>query len=129
MTSEDIISDLIARAETAEHRQFHLLESWRDYTRAKKLRRAERFLVYSIRQSVNRLFRNYCKSVNKGDSAVLTLIAYCTSKKVLRFYEEELNILSDMITEYEYYLAAGNFIDFIFALPRPADKLWDHRGL
>lgn len=129
MTSEDLISDLIYKAEASKSRQFRLLYSWQDYCEARKTRRAEILLVSSIRKSSNRLFNKYCKSVITGDADVLNLIAYRTTLKILRFYENEIRIISEMINEYECYLADGNLTDFIFATSRPSNKLWDHRGI
>ena len=129
MTSEDLISDLIYKAEASKSRQFRLLDSWQDYCEARKTRRAEILLVSSIRKSSNKLFKKYCKSVATGDTDVLNLIAYCTTLKILRFYENEIMIISEMIDEYECYLLDGNLMDFVFAANRPDNKLWDHRGI
>lgn len=84
-------------------------------------------LVKSLRESADKVFKRHCKAVTAGNSDVLTMIAYCTVKNVLRFYEEELNTITEMIDEYECYLARGNWLDFVFNLQRPIDKLWDHR--
>ena len=84
-------------------------------------------LVKSLQESANKVFNRHCKAVTVGNSDVLTIIAYCTVKNVLRFYEEELNTITEMVDEYECYLARGNWWDFVFNLQRPIDKLWDHR--
>ena len=126
--NEDLLSELICNAESGKHRPFQYLISWREYSRAKKIRRAHRLLVATIKQSTSKLFKKYCEDVAAGETDVIKLLAYCTTRKVLRFYEEELDIINNMIVEYECYLAAGNWTDFLFSTQRPADKLWDHRG-
>ena len=92
------------------------------------MRRAHMLLVASIKKSADKLFTKYCKSVTSGEADVLKLLAYGTIRNVLSFYEEELRIISDMVEEYEFYLASGNWWDILFGMPRPYDKLWDHRG-
>ena len=126
--NEDLMSDLIQKAETAKHRQFQFIISFREYLNIRKLKRAHVLLVSSIDKSANKLFKKYCKDVTKGNEQVIKLIAYCTVVNILKFYEEELRILEDMLEEYECYLFADNWTDFIFGTVRPVDKLWDHRG-
>jgi hypothetical protein len=122
------MSDLIKRAELKKHRQFQFLQNWHEYSNARKIRRAHILLVASLKKSTKKLLKKYCKAIAAGNADVTQLIAYRSIKQVLSFYEEELKIISDMIEEYESYLASGNWSDFIFCTQRPLDKLWDHRG-
>ena len=128
-TNEDLASELMQKAESGKHRQFRFIRNWQEYSRTRKLRQTHLLLVASIRKSADSLFRQHCKSVIIGQSDVIKLVAYCTTIKVLRFYEEELKTIEDMLIEYECYLAAGNWPDFIFGTQRSFDKLWDHRSL
>ena len=128
-TNKDLVTELVCRAESAKHMKFHFLRHWTEYTDTKKVRRAHKLLVESIRKSADRLFKQYCKSIITGDSDVINLVAYTTTKNVLSFYEEELLILDNMLEEYEAYLFSGNFIgSWLFFDYRPEDRLWDHRG-
>lgn len=126
--NEDLMSDLINTVEQGKHRQFQFLKSWQEYRRAKMIRRTYALLVASISQSARRQFSNYCKAIKAGNTEVIKLLAYCTTIKVQKFYDEELRILSDMIDEYECYLADGNWWDFVFNSKRQLDKMFDHRG-
>lgn len=128
-TDKDLMSELIYNAESGKHRPFQYLKNYREYRRAKQIRRTHVLLVSSIKQSLNRQFKRYCESITAGETDVIKLLAYCTTNKVLSFYEEELNTINDMIIEYECYLANGNWLDFILGYQRPSDKLWDHRGI
>ncbi len=127
-TNEEFISDLLDRAKSGEHRQFQFLRSWQEYSKAKKIRLAEKLLVKSIGKSANNLFKQYCRDVATGKADVNKLFAYHSINNLLEFYEEELRIISDMIEEYEYYLAYDNWVDLLFGLQRSLDTLWDHRG-
>ena len=126
-TNEAFVADLINKAEQAKHQQFHFITCWEDYKYYRKLRRSHVLLVRSLQESSDKVFKRHCKAVTVGNSDVLTLIAYCTVKNVLGFYEEELKTISEMIDEYECYLTRGNWWDFVFDLQRPMEKLWDHR--
>jgi hypothetical protein len=127
-TNEDLMSELINKANAAKHLEFRFLRSWREYCNTRKMRRAHELLVSSLHKSTRRQFKNYCKAVYAGETKVISLLAYCTTLKVLQFYEEELCILNDMLNEYEWYLFYGNWIDFILNMKRPENKLFDHRG-
>jgi hypothetical protein len=128
-TNESIMSELLAHVEQGKHRQFQFLRSWQEYHNAKLVRRAHKLLVISLSKSLKKQFKNYCKDITSGNTNVLKLIAYSTTDRILKFYEEDLNIINDMITEYECYLANGILLDFLFNSHRPDDKLWDHRRL
>lgn len=126
-TNEAFMAELIAKAEQAKHRQFRFITCWEDYKYYKKLRWSHILLVKSLKESANKIFKKHCKTVKAGNSEALTVIAYCTVNRVLNFYEEELDIITEMVDEYECYLVRGNWLDFLFNLRRPLDKLWDHR--
>lgn len=127
-TDKDLLSELIKRTDSGKHRQFQLLQNWTEYCNARYIRRTHRLLVSSIRTKARELFNGYCSEIKTGEADVVKLFAYHTLTRVLYFYEEELRILNDMIDEYECYLLAGNWLDFILSINRPADKQWDHRG-
>ena len=126
-TNEDFVADLISNAEQAKHQQFRFITCWEAYKYYRKLRWSHILLVKGLKESTNKIFKKHCKAVRAGNSDILTMIAYCTVKNVLSFYEEELNTITDMLDEYECYLLRGNWLDFVFDLPRPFEKLWDHR--
>ena len=126
-TDKNLLVELITNTERGQHRPFQLLINYREYFRARKIRRAHKLLVASLKQSLDKQLKKYCKAITAGETEVIKLFAYCTINKVLEFYEEELRIINDMIDEYECYLE-GNLLDFILGLPRPANKLYDHRG-
>ena len=128
-TNEDFMSDLIDKATTEKHRQFLFLRTWQEYREAKKIQRAHKLLVSSLKQSLDKLFKKYCKSVDTGETEIIKLLAYNTIKRVLAFYEEELRILTEMIYEYEAYLLTDdNFARaWLLGIPRSIDELRDYR--
>jgi hypothetical protein len=128
MTEQNILSELLSFTEAGEHTKFQLLQSWREYLFTRKVRYSLKILTNSLQASADKLFKSYCSGVAAGASDVHELLAYSQVIKIYRFYLEELKIIDDMLNEYESYLIAGNWLDFIFNTQRPVDKLWDHRG-
>lgn len=128
-TDKELFSELVRNAELGKHRQFQYLRNYHEYFRAIYLKRALRTLITSLKRSTAKQFKTYCRSIIVSEAKVIKLITYCTTVNVLRFYEEELRIVKDMILEYECYLVNGNLFDFVLGLQRPTDKLWDHRSL
>lgn len=127
-TSENLMSELIDKASSGKHTQFRFLRTWREYSDTKKLKLFHELLIKSIKKSGNRLLNKYCKSIVKGNRDIISLMAYATTLNILKFYEEELDIILDMLDEYEAYLASGNFLNaFLFLDFRSSSELWDHR--
>jgi hypothetical protein len=128
-TNQELLTELLKATQAKEHRQFQLLQNTKDYFIAKRARRGHVLLLSSIKVSANKLLKTYCKSIVLGESDLTKLLAYRTLLDIKAFYQEELQILEDMLYEYECYLADGNWLDFILGQDRSADKLVDHRGL
>ena len=129
-TNEDLTFELIRKATFGSHTEFQFIRNRKEYFDNLRTRRAYLLLVSSIKKSSGKLFKSYCKDVVTSSDDVNKLLAYCTVSEVLRFYEEELDIISDMICEYEAYLMdTDNFLyAYLFNEQRPLSKLWDHRG-
>lgn len=128
MTDQKLLSELTAFTEAGEHTKFELLQNWQEYRFTRKVRYALRILTGSLRRSADKLFKSYCNNVILGTSDVHELLAYRQIVNIYDFYLEELSIVDNMLDEYESYLLAGNWWDFVFNSQRPIDKLWDHRG-
>ena len=127
MTEQNLVSELASFTDAGEHTKFQLLQNWQEYKFTRKVRYSLQVLVNSLQLSIDRQLKAYCKTVTTGNADVYSLLAFNYTRKILVFYLEELVIIEDMLYEYETYLASGNWLDFVFNLPRPADKLWDHR--
>jgi hypothetical protein len=127
MTEQNIVSELASFTEAGEHTKFQLLQNWQEYRFTRKVRYSLVVLTKSLLASANKQLRNYCKAVVDETANVFNLIAYMSTIRILNFYLEELKIVEDMLDEYEIYLLAGNWLDFILGLQRPLDKLRDYR--
>jgi hypothetical protein len=126
--NKDLLFNLIERSK-ADHTTFEFIRSWREYTTLRISRRFTKTIIKSLRSAINKLFKDYCKEVSSGGAQFNKLLAYSTLQDALRFYEEELSIITGMLDEYVAYLSSGHLINsFLFLKQRPEDQLWDHRG-
>jgi hypothetical protein len=128
MTEQNIVSELASFTEAGEHTKFQLLQNWQEYRFTRKVRYSLVVLTKSLLTSANKQLHNYCVDVVEGTTKVFNLIAYVSTIRILNFYLEELRIVEDMLDEYETYLLAGNWLDFVLGLQRTPDKLRDYRG-
>jgi len=125
--SYNILIELIERAKKEPPVSFKLIRTWREYVALRGIRRVTRSVVKSLESSRDNLFKTYCKAVITQSADVTKLLVYNTLSQTLAFYSQNLKTLTDMLDEYEMYLLAGNFTDFLFLTQRPDNKLWDHR--
>jgi hypothetical protein len=128
--SEDnnIIIDLIKRVDTAEHIAFEYIRSWPEYRTRQLNRRAIRMLIKSLDYSASNMLKEHCRTVYTGSADATKLFARRIIMRAVSFYQQELDIINDMISEYEAYLMEGNFLDqFLFYETRPISECWDRR--
>jgi hypothetical protein len=84
-------------------------------------------VVKNLTKSYTNTFKKYCKAVPTGEAQFIKLIACSTLRSAITFYEEEYNILFDMLEEFETYAARGKFLDPLLFGQRLEQDLWDHR--
>lgn len=129
MTEQNILSELAKHTDSGEHTKFQLLQNWKEYSFARKARAALKVLLKTLYRSVDNLFRNYCTDIVSGTADIHKLLAHNYTMTIISFYTEELMIITNMIHEYEAYLMEGHLLDAFFGEQRPAELMWDHRGL
>jgi hypothetical protein len=126
---EKLLKDIIKHADAGEHTEFRFLRTWHEYTVMRRACRMIRRIIKGLQWSVNKRFSKYCEMLTTGEAQFTDLIICNSLKDVINFYEEELNIITDMLDEYTVYLSYGNYISSILFLEtRPDESLWDHRG-
>lgn len=125
-----ILSDLIVHAESGEHVAFQYIRSWRGYFSVYRSRRKYRTTIKSLLDIRNTAFKQYCKSIPNRDAPYKKLLLWSALDTTIAFYQEDSQILTNMLDEYEAYIFTGsNLLKSILFGFRPENKLWDHRGL
>jgi hypothetical protein len=128
MADNNLLSELAAFADSGEHTKFQLLQNWQEYKHYRKVRYSIKVVLKFLNITAEAQFKSYCENIISGEQDIYKLLAYQYIVRIVNCYLEELRIVQDMLEEYEYYLASGNWLDFILLRQRPIDKLWDHRG-
>jgi hypothetical protein len=127
MDLQNLIHQLINRAESGEHTAFSYIQTWREYVIVRETRKIFRSYVKGLRATSETLFKHYCRDLVSQKEQFSKLLTCSVLDNAAVFYEGEINILEDMLDEYETYLFSGNWLDFLFLRQRPYEKLWDHR--
>jgi hypothetical protein len=127
---KELLAEIIKRAEAGEHIKFEYIKSWREYKSRILNYKATELLIKGLERSTKSLLRRYCKAVELGQGDVTTLLVRKALLDTKSFYDKELAMIDDMISEYDAFLHDGNFIgQFLFYEIRPISECWDRRNM
>lgn len=102
--------EILNQAQERRFTQFRLLRNWQEYQMARQSVVTTELVIKVLRQSADKLFKQYCKAVITGISDINQLMAYSQLHEVMSFYKVELATFTDMVNEYAEYLRHGNFL-------------------
>ena len=114
----EIINQLIMQAQEGEHTEVHLISTLSEYFFYLGQAKSLRVVLRVLRNSSNFVFKAYCRGIVIGTSNIDELLAYQQLRGIIPYYEQELEIVNDMIVEYEDYLFFGNLIPALFGASR-----------
>ena len=127
---KELLAEIIKRAEAGEHIKFEYIKSWREYKTRILNYKATEMLIKGLERSAKSLLKRYYKAVELGKGDVTTLLVRKALLDTKSFYDKELAMIDDMISEYDAFLLDGNFISqFIFYETRPISECWDRRNM
>jgi hypothetical protein len=127
---KELLAEIVKRAEAGEHIKFEYIKSWREYKTRILNYKATELLIKGIERSAKALLRRYCKAVELGQGDVTALLVRSALLNTKHFYDKELAMIDDMISEYDAFLHDGNFISqFLFYETRPISECWDRRNM
>jgi hypothetical protein len=127
---QQMLADIIRKADAGEHTKFEYIRSWKEYKQRKMNSNALDMLIDSLEHSTKLLLKRYCRAVEKGQADITTLLVREKLLTTKTFYERELAMVADMISEYEAYLWDNNFLSqFLFYEIRPISECWDRRDM
>ena len=130
MDEQQMLADIIKKADAGEHTKFEYIRSWKEYKQCKMSCAALDMLIDSLDHSARSLLKRYCSAVEKGRADVTTLLVRERLLTTKAFYESELKMRADMLSEYDAFLYDGNFLSqFLFYEIRPISECWDRRDL
>ena len=106
--TQQLISDILAHA-SDEPLEFDFVKTWREFIFRKQQHRATKLIIKALKKSADELINKYCKNLSSHPD-VSILLAHTQLKKVLAFYEADLDTLMLMVLEYKQYLGQGHFL-------------------
>lgn len=106
---QQLILDIIERAQKADYTNFHLITSWKEFKYYMNSLKSTKIVLKVLKHSANMIFKTYCKSVAAQDSSVDQLLAYAQLSDIRTFYETDLKLIKRMLDEYDDYLGKGYF--------------------
>ena len=127
---QQMLADIVKKAEAGEHTKFEYIKSWKEYKQRKMNCYALDMLIDSLEHSTRLLLKRYCRAVEKGQADITTLLVRNKLLATKAFYDSELAMVADMISEYDTFLWDGNFLSqFLFYETRPISECWDRRNM
>ncbi len=127
---QQMLADIVKRAEAGEHTKFEYIRSWKEYKQRKMNCAALDMLIDSLAHSTRSLLKRYCKAVVRGNADITTLLVREKLLTTKAFYERELDMVTDTLSEYDSFLHDGNFLgQFLFYETRPISECWDRRNM
>lgn len=121
------VEKLIAFAEAGEHKPFQFIRTWPEYLLTLRAKRALKRFIKRLQVRATSMIKKYCKDIITEAAQSNTLLAYNSLCRIISFYQEEYQIMVNMVTEYEAYIFAGNLLSVVFGSKRTEEELWDHR--
>ena len=123
----DLAEQLIQRAKDGEHSSFEFIRSLEEYFAAKTIKKALKKITKSFEIPKSNLYNAYVKSVKEEEDDLNVILAFSELVRIVKFYEDEIWIVSDMIDEYVSYVHSGHIIDTLVGNYRKEEDLVDHR--
>lgn len=108
-TAQQILSALIEQAQEGKSLEFRFIRSWNEFQYSWRLHKTTKLIIKALKDSNNKLLKEYCKDVIAGVSDVNKLLAFKQLQAITAFYEKDLETLKRMIDDYDEYLGNGNF--------------------
>jgi hypothetical protein len=103
------MSIIIEQAESGQFTEFHFLQDWSEYKFYRGKYRSFKLLIGALQKNSKVFLKRYSKNIIDGSADFTELLVYQKLQQVITYYKQELEIINNMIREYEAYLANGNF--------------------
>ena len=107
--AQELLLEILKTAEEGKSIEFRLITSWADFMNCRRDFISTRLVVRTLKESANKLFKHYCKTVKTGTADFTELLAYSQLLDIKAFYAQDVETLKKMLNEYDEYLGKGNF--------------------
>lgn len=124
----ELFSALIEKALTDEHNSWEFIKNITEFGIIKKTQKGLYKVIELFDRITDSLLKEYCKQLKLERADFDLLVAVKQYQHCKLFYERELELVCDMLDEYDSYIGHGYFLDqFLWRRTREPWHLWDHR--
>ena len=103
-TEEQLVLDIINKAQEGRVQPFRPIVCWEEFRYYGRLARSNKLIIKTLKISADGLFTEYCQDVIDGTSNVNMLLAYRQLLEIKEFYEKDLEVIKQMLDDYDKYL-------------------------
>lgn len=107
--AQQLLIEIFERAEKEQITEFQLITSWNAFISCWRIHKATKLVISMLKDSADKLFKQYCKDTVIGSTVVDDILAYREILNVIAFYRKDLAVLRSMLDEYDTYLGQGHF--------------------
>jgi hypothetical protein len=104
-----VIQAIIDKAQEGKAQPFRTILYWSEFKYYRGLKKATKLVIKTLRISSKRLLKSYYEDVIAGISDFNKLLAHLQLLDIIDFYQQDLETIQTMLTEYDDYLGEGNF--------------------
>lgn len=104
-----VIQAIIDKAQEGKAQTFRTILYWSEFKYYHRFKKATKLIIKTLRISSKRLLKSYCEDVIAGIPDLSKLLAYSQLLDIIDFYQQDLETVQTMLTEYDNYLGEGNF--------------------
>lgn len=125
----ELVGKLIDLAKSGKKAEFEFIRSLQGLKAAKAVRKALRGVAEMFARLADGVEREYAVGVLSGNALLELLRPLYDFRRSQSFYEEELSVTEDMISEYRTYLRSGRWLKALFGFERTESELVDFRSI
>lgn len=127
MTNEEIFNELIAQALEGKHTPFEFIRNFSQLLFALDCRRDRKNLLKLFQKLEKDFIKEYTNQIRSNSQDINLVTSIKQLATVKDYYIKEVNILSDMVSEYKAYVLNGHITDTILGIERAEEDLYDFR--
>ena len=115
LETTQLTQEIINKAQEGVIRPFSTIKFWSEFKYYQGLAKATKVVIKTLEVSAEKLFKEYCKDVIAGISDITKLLAYLQILDIADYYIADLEIIQQMVKDYDDYLGDCNFLNFVYA--------------
>ena len=113
--SQQLLLAILDHAHEDPPLKFTYILSWDEYRYFQGFEKSARIVIKVLKSTADKLIKEYCKDVIAGISDITKQLAYLQILDIADYYIADLEIIQQMVKDYDDYLGDCNFLNFVYA--------------